>query len=207
MKYNSDTRFSVAQIAFILWNKIQSLKFTRIWVPRFQVRSNLRNQAFYMLASLFAFRRRAVIRDPPSRLLVSAFIALHRRVLRRIWQKSGLNPTRDMHARAGTSRVTASGIPLTGHPRRDIPGRPTPLGIGGEGRVIRHLPFHYCFARDTAAWHAIARSIPPLVFTSVRATDAGRMRDRAPLRAHRLRVINAPLRHRWTDRDVLKIRV
>lgn len=63
----------------------------------------------------------------------------------------------------------------------------------GEGRVIRHLPFHYCFARDTAAWHAIARSISPLVFTSVRSMDAGHMRNRAPLRAHRSYVINAPL--------------
>lgn len=73
------------------------------------------------------------------------------------------------------NQATTSGVPLMGHLRRDT-DRPTPIGNRGrdergkgERRVIRHLPFHYCLTRGTAAWHAIARSIPPLVFASVRA--------------------------------------
>jgi len=104
-------------------------------------------------------------------LPVSAFIALHRHVLCRIWQKSGLNPTRDTHVRAWNGQVTSSD-----RIRHSVYGsflmryRPThPAGNRsrgewgkGEGRVIRHLPFHYCF-RDTAAWHAISWSVSPLV--------------------------------------------
>lgn len=84
----------------------------------------------------FLYARLVIIPTKASRyqgsaiqLLVSAFIALHRRVLRRIWQKSGLNP-RDTHARAGTIEWPHPGIPLMGH----LPTRSTPLGIVASGK-------------------------------------------------------------------------
>lgn len=167
------------------------------------------NQVFYVPVSLLSLRRRVVISAQRSiiQLLVSAFITLHRRVLRRIWQKSGLNPTREMHARAGTIEWPHPTSRLRlGHPQRGHTSWPTPLVIGsrgerskGEGRVIRHLPFHYCFTRDTAAWHAIARSIPPLY---LHPSEPWTLNVCEIATHYAQQITNALLQRPWTDRGM-----
>lgn len=115
-----------------------------------------------------------------------------------------------MDVREGTTGDVASGvISLMGHPRRDtelcsVVGRNVigtmskwqGEGAEDEGRVIRHLPFHYsCFAGETAARHAIARSILPLVF--VRATG-----ELGKIASHYAHVDHASLKHRRATRSV-----
>lgn len=94
----------------------------------------------------------------------------------------GSSSTRDTELRSAGTNVIGTMGKVTG-------GEEGGGGGEDEGRVIRHLPFHYsCFAGETAARHAIARSILPVF---VRATD-----ELGKIASHYAHVDHASLKHR-----------
>lgn len=123
MKYNSGTRFM--QMIFILWNKIQSLKFTRMWI--------LDAQQPRQLSFLYA---RLVI---PARAELSGvrYPIAHIRFYRVTSARAPLNLTKigvksARYAR-WDNRATASGHPAYG----SSPTRLVPLGIVARSKEGR----------------------------------------------------------------------